>query len=478
MTFLPTNLFRKDYFGLSISQTAIRAISLSGNGQVKFTTQVPLSPAIFDHGVIDQKGLVKAVQKLLSTVSFSSPYAAVSLPEYHSFSRTYTLPKMDLTDVTEALKWQIEKIFPLPKDQIYFDWKLISQTKDKLEIVIVAVKKDVLDQLVSTFETAGIKPISFEPSASAITRIVSLDYTTPAILIEINPYGSTSSLLVNGLSTLTLTNQYQTSNNNSTTQSSLQATSQSVQSLINHYQTKHPQATKLRYLLSGESASPELANWLSKFLNQSVELLHIPSVEPSFHQAYAAAKTNIASPSSGLSINLLPDRLQAAFDAERQHNLIKSKIQGSIIFNIISLVLLGLTLSFLTLQLVRQQQLLKQTESQSAQFTYDSNLVSSLNKASRTITKLFPQKAAPISILQTIYQTKPTTIKLNSIKYDRSRQSASILGIAPDRATLFLYQENLLNTNLFSLVDIPLPSLENPYNIEFALSLKLKPSKP
>lgn len=479
MKILPKNIFQKEHIGISISQTAVKAVSLNNQGELNTAVQVVLKPNIFDHGVIDKTALITALTQLIEAGKFSTPYAAITLPEYHSFTRSYTLPKMELAEVSEALLWQIEKIFPLPKNEIYFDWKLIDQTPEFLHIIIIAVKKDILDQLVSAFEQSKIKPVSFEPSASAITRIVSSTPDQPTILIEINPDGSSSSLIVNRLSSLTLTNHYQSSKDPQDIKLALQATSQSIQSLVNYYQSKNTQGLKtIKFLLTGDSASENLAKWLSTFLTQSVELLKVPSVQPTYHQAYAAAKTNISLPRSGQNINLLPDRLQAIFEAERLYQQVKSKIRLGFILIIFGLIVMSATLSVIILQLSNQQTLLSQVEAESDLYTYDSNLVSSLNKASRVITKHFSNKTAPISLIEAIENSRPSGLKINKFKIETKNNSVSIRGIAPDRSSLFAYRDTLNQSGQFSSISIPLSSLENPYNIEFSLSLKLKSVKP
>ncbi|MFC1751370.1 PilN domain-containing protein [Pseudomonadota bacterium] len=125
-------------------------------------------------------------------------------------------------------------------------------------------------------------------------------------------------------------------------------------------------------------------------------------------------------------------------------------------------------------KLAQQSAILSQVEAQSAEYTYDSNLVSSLNKASKTITKLFLKKTAPISAIENITKSAPEGINLNRMQFNTNKGSISIWGIASDRSTLFLYKDNLNQTNQFTSVRIPLSSLEDPRNIEFALTLTLK----
>ncbi len=474
MKLLPQKFFNKDYIGVSISQTAVRAVSVNSDKKINAQAEVKLPPETFTHSSINQAQLTQALKQLLASGRFKSNYAAISIPEFHSFTRSHSIPKMALSEVSEALNWQIEKIFPLPKESIYFDWKLISETETCLNIVIVAVHKKTLDQLIQVMDDANIKPISFEPSASALTRILSIKENESAILVEVNPQGSSSSLVENHLSSLTITNQFQTSSQLNEIKQALNTTSQSIQSLINLHQSKKPQASEpLKIFLTGDSASEELTNWLGSYLNQKVELVNIPSVPPHLHQAFAVANTSIHAPKTGLGINLLPDSLEAVFKATRNYQDIKTKIQVSLTFLIFSLSITAATFFFVLFQSIQAQNELNQLEVAGSDLTYNATTVSLVNKASNAIVKLFPRKTTPVEAIEQLLEIAPTGIDVKSYTYDKEKSEIAIIGFAIDRPALLEFRQVLETSETFEQVQVPLVSLEKPTDIDFSIKTKI-----
>jgi general secretion pathway protein L len=70
-----------------------------------------------------------------------------------------------------TLTYEIEKYFPLPADDVYFDFQIISEDKDaeKLRLLIAAVKKDRLEPFLKIAEQVetGVSGISILPAALA-----------------------------------------------------------------------------------------------------------------------------------------------------------------------------------------------------------------------------------------------------------------------------------------------------------------------
>lgn len=476
MKLLPKNIFKENYFGLSLTHSAIRAMSISADGQIQSNAQLQLEANVFTHEVIDANRLAQSLSQLVNSEKFPSKYAAVCIPEYHSFTRSFTIPRIPLNEVREALSWQIESIFPIPKNEIYYDWKLISETETDLNILIVAMPKKTLDQLIQAFETAGIKPISFEPSASAVSRILSIDSNKPHILIELNPSGSSATLIENNISVLTVTNQFISSTGTQDVNQALEKTSHSIQSLINYHQNKHEDGqSEINILLTGDSASNELSNWLSTYLSLPVTLLQIDNVPTPFHQAYAAANTNVKPQDTGLSVNLLPDSLQQLYDAMRIQQRMLTRLKLSFVILILSIASAGLYYTSLVIQANQAQNQLTQLEADNAQYSYDASEVGTLNKVSTSLVTLFPKKTTPVEAYEELFSLKPAAINYTSIVFDAEKKTFTLIGTAADRDDLLALKQILDDSDYFANTNLPLGSLEQPTNVNFSITTLITP---
>lgn len=471
---LPKHLFNEDYFGLSISRSSIKAVSLDKSGLIKSSSQTTLEPGVFDQVAISKEKLIEALRQVVTQGNFNSFYTAVCLPEFFSFSRTYQIPVIPLPEITEALSWQMESIFPIPKDELYYDWKLISRNQQGLNLLIVAMPKKTLDSLIEIFELVGVKPITFEPAASSLARTVKLESNQHYILIDINPYGASSTLIENNISTLTITNQFDNPTQQEAIQTALTQVSQSIQSLISFFSNKHDSHTPtFGLLLTGDSASQELADWLSTYINQPVNVLDIPGVTPSLHQAYAAAKTTISPPDTGLSLNLLPDSVSQLYASMRK------KQSTQLHFRIIGLIaFVGLVLSLINWIAVQNRYQVTNNElsllqEQVVTGGYDLSEVTYLNKASKNIVTLFPKKRIPIAGYQQVVDNIPSGISITQIDLDSLKATLVVSGRAQDRQALIDYRRLLNESDYLTQVSLPLDTIEKPQDIDFTLTATL-----
>lgn len=475
MNLSPAKLFDQSSLGISLSQTSLRGVSLDKDGQIKKSGQVQIDPHIFNQNQIQTEPLGQALQQLLKQMELEQGYAAVTLPEYYSFTRSYTLPKMDLADVGEALKWQIEKILPLPSQSIYFDWKLIEETEENISVLVIAMQRSILDTMIEVFESTKIKPVSFEPSTSALSRILQDKIQGSNILIELNPQGSAATLIDEGASRLTITNQF-SSNSPEETQIALQKTSISVQSLINHLGTlkQTGQVETINIYLTGESTSGEVAQWMGSLLNRQIQILELPQAQVPFHQAYAAATAHLIPGRNGASVNLLPDTLRDYYQASKEYTKMMNYLQIIGVISGVSLTISALALawSFGRAQMTGND--LENLANQNTEYSLDANEVATINNSSQAIVNLFPRKTTPVDQLVTIYGSQSSGIEITSVSYERLEPPVvNITGQASDRSTLLEFRDELNQSPLFTQVNLPIDALEQPTNINFNLNLQL-----
>lgn len=470
MQILPTKLLHDEQLGLAITQSALRAVQVDANGTIVSSTQVQLEPDTFSYHHIDETKFTQALTTLLSQAKFSTKYVSVCLPDYYSFTRQHTLPKIPLDEVTEALSWQIEQIFPIPKDQIYFDWKKIAETEKELKVMIVAMQSSTLDTLIEIFEKVDIKAIRFEPSISALSRlIVNKNQVNDFGLIEINQFGCSVALIEEGVSTLTVTHDFSQQQGQADTNHALEKTLQGVQTLKLFYQNHHNQEFTLPILLSGESASQEIASWLESSLQLSVQMVQIETIPTYFLTSFAAAQRANEKAKDGANLNLLPDSLHQLYTAQRRQQKIDSVMKYGLISAGLALVTSAIIFLTITIRLNILTTSLTQLTEVSQSYAYDKNLVTLANKTAVLVNQKFAAKTTPVVSIEQLYQAQLPGIQIHSVLYDATQKSFVVTGLALTRSDLLKFKDQLMSSESFSNVHIPLESLEKPTDILFSI---------
>lgn len=473
--FLPKTPFSKsNYFGIAINAFSVRAMSVDNNGKVLSKAAVYFSNPLIVKDILDRDQLFRSLKQLQSEGSFSQKYAAVAIPEKFAFSRAHTLPHLDDDEITEALVWQIEKIFPFSKQDVYLDWKLISEDKETSKVMVTVIPKNILDQLKSSLQSVGVLPISFEPSTTALSRLIPPEHSQKLIIVEIDLLSTTASLVIGGVAILTITTNFTP---NSPTQELINQIFSSIQHISRHMQSLNLDAEGIQLLLTGEKANTDISSYLQEQLKVSTSIMEVPGINPEDHLVYIAASANILPPESKKSINLLPSSLQTYYLADMNYQLAKSVAAYVITLCIISLTIISLVTGFVYWSKFQADTKLNDLKAQT-QLVGSSNLkLGEINKKSQRIAKLFSKKVSPEQYLVSLYNLIPEGITLMEVNLTNSGQAFEIKGTARDRQTLVALKDAIAKSQLFTTPKIPLSAYQDSANTPFVLSFKVKPTE-
>lgn len=179
MNFLKKNIinFEDEYFGVDLGDLFVKVLQLentgSGSRVRSFAMAVIPEGGIEEGRIIDKQKVAKALRQAISSARpkrIKTKKVACSLPESKVFLRVLTVPKMDESEIGEAIKWEIEASIPLSVDQVYYDWQLISEADGKQNILTVAVSKEIVDDILEVLELAKLKVHFLEAESVAIVR--------------------------------------------------------------------------------------------------------------------------------------------------------------------------------------------------------------------------------------------------------------------------------------------------------------------
>jgi type IV pilus assembly protein PilM len=183
MLFLHKNIFsvNPQPFGLDLSDLSLKAVffDIYGNTDVLsgFSSVALPSGAVFDGEILKENAVISAVRKLLeksAPCKIAANQVVCSLPETKVFLRIISLPVMKEDDAKEFIKLEIEKNIPLALEQVYYDSQIVTRNlsgeKNKMSVLVVAVAKTTVDQLVRILEMAGLEVVALETESIAQAR--------------------------------------------------------------------------------------------------------------------------------------------------------------------------------------------------------------------------------------------------------------------------------------------------------------------
>ena len=180
MSFLNKKIINFDpqIFGIDLSDISIKIVQLEkeGNiGKVRSFSFIDIPPGYIEDGKIIDKdkvaSIIREAIKRAGPKKIRSRKVICSLPESKAFLRIINIPKMEEQEVEEAIKWEMEANIPLSMDQVYFDWQLLdTESKNKQNILTVAVAKEIVDDEMEVLKKAGLDVYGLEVESIASAR--------------------------------------------------------------------------------------------------------------------------------------------------------------------------------------------------------------------------------------------------------------------------------------------------------------------
>ncbi len=105
------------------------------------------------------------------------------------FMRFIKLPNIELDNLAEQVGFEAQQHIPFPLEDIVYDYQeLASREEGEREVLLVAIKKDVLDNLNSQVEGSGLKTNSVDCSITSLYNAFRVSYpeeTEPVMILDI-----------------------------------------------------------------------------------------------------------------------------------------------------------------------------------------------------------------------------------------------------------------------------------------------------
>src|SRR3989441_10673915 len=101
--------------------------------------------------------MLKGLQELLAHRSRGSGDVNVCAPGFNTFSKFVKLPPVDTAKVPQIIQYEAQQNVPFPLEEVVWDYQILGATGNELEVLLVAIKVDVVEGLFRMSEAAGLR---------------------------------------------------------------------------------------------------------------------------------------------------------------------------------------------------------------------------------------------------------------------------------------------------------------------------------
>lgn len=172
----------KSLVGLDIGSSAIKLVELkekkAGSYQLVKIGLEPLSPeAIVDGSIMDSSMVVETIQRLNAAQGVKNSNYATSLSGHSVIIKKISLPAMSPEELAESIQWEAEQYIPFDINDVSLDYvPLPTSAGENLDVILVAVKKEKINDYTSVISQAGKAPVLVDVDAFALQNAYEVSY--------------------------------------------------------------------------------------------------------------------------------------------------------------------------------------------------------------------------------------------------------------------------------------------------------------
>lgn len=155
----------KELIGLDIGSSAVKLAHVKPVGvefRVKKFGVYPLPPdAIVDGAIMDHVSVIEGIKTALRELKVKEKEVATSLSGHSVIIKKVVLPTTTPEELEESIQWEVEQYIPFDIKDVKIDFQVIGPLKEdpsKMDVLLVAVKTDLVNDYVSVIKDAGLTP--------------------------------------------------------------------------------------------------------------------------------------------------------------------------------------------------------------------------------------------------------------------------------------------------------------------------------
>lgn len=458
---------RKSFVAISFVHQKLQVVKLnSGKTRVdKFATVDLPSGLISDYQVTNPSGLSLVIRNLWRKLHLRERSVGVVVPEFSSFVKPLELPKIEISELDEAVRWQAQEFLPSGTSDMVMDWKLVKETPEKYHILTLAMKKVILAGYVDAVAQAGLFPLLVETPALSLNRLTGKEplgklivYSNLGEIIYVIAQGEQilGSSIVNIEEKIDLV--------------------ETASLIVKHYKD----AKVGKVFVGGGDITQAFAGQLGKSIGQPVEIIKtkIQGLPPEQVQKYlvpiSLSFEESVGPSDEATINLLPQKWVRKYENKRLKVQIWTLLLISTFFILGCLLVVGGTYLYLLGQIKLFE---KQNVVNSAVIPKElTSQIDQINLTSSKVLVIMDVTKTPQEVMNKIIEVKPVEVSISEYKIDLDTGKVVFNGLALTRESLVKFKTALEDNKDFSLVRIPISSFEAEANLDFEVSFVYLPA--
>jgi type IV pilus assembly protein PilM len=204
---------KRTVIGLDIGSGFVKVVEVDHSGdrpQVVRVAMRPLLPDAIVEGEIMDYGLVSdAVAGLFGELGLKGSEVVTAVGGHDVIIKPIPMDRMKESDAREVIKWEAEQHVPFDIKSVELDFQVLDPDGEglQMEVLLVAAKRELIDNKVGLLQDAGVEPIIIDVEAFALHNAFEFNYpeaqTGVVALVNVGHETTNVSILDDGVPILT-----------------------------------------------------------------------------------------------------------------------------------------------------------------------------------------------------------------------------------------------------------------------------------
>lgn len=172
----------KSIVGLDIGSSSVKAVELAVKpkgidllhmGVAKLPPEAIVQGAFLNSGAITQ-----AIREAVDEAGIRSKGVATAVSGHSVIVKKISLPTMTREELEESIRWEAEQYIPFDINEVNLDFQILAggHNEGQMDVLLVAAKKDLIDDYVHVITDAGLQPVILDVAAFAVENAFGLNY--------------------------------------------------------------------------------------------------------------------------------------------------------------------------------------------------------------------------------------------------------------------------------------------------------------
>ncbi len=158
--------------GLDIGSHSIKLVGLKMTLKGPVITHAGIKEIPYGEDREDLDFISETVKSLYREIGLQPGKVRLTVSGSGVFIRQITIPSMPKAELKEAVRWEIKEYLPFPVESAQIDFfilhEFVEDNVKKLDVIVVACPKNLIDRTLSIAEGAGLKPVHLDICPFAI----------------------------------------------------------------------------------------------------------------------------------------------------------------------------------------------------------------------------------------------------------------------------------------------------------------------